>query len=354
MLFLVGLVLVPVLLIGYLVLAVRHFRRRERLLRSAVSAALTLALAAFPVWCAVLTWWLIADPSSTAVVGIYAVPLVAAVLAGLVFAVVWSALALARLARPGARGRAGWGRALLALLLLAGLSTLAGLAVRQELLLREAERSSTSPSRLAELFARETVQGDAAIVAAIAANPSTPGEVLAVIAAAPRPEWRAPRAGWLRNLLLAPSSRVWSVAAALAGNPNAPPEVLRRLADAEAEVAFRLARNPSAPPGVLTSLAGRPEASVRSAVAANPRTPAGTLVRLAGDGERSVRRVLAANAAAPPAALSALARDADRDTRLLVASNPNTPGSALELLTQDSDEKVRTYAARALQNPGRR
>jgi hypothetical protein len=304
MLFLVSLVLAPVLLVGYLVLARRHFRRPARPpLGGAAPAALTFALVAFPVWCIVLTWRLIVDPSSTAVIGIYAVPLLAALLAGSVFAAVWS---LVVLARAGTHGRAGLGKALLAVAILAGLSMLIGSAVRQELLLREAERSSTSPARLAELFARETVRRDSAVVAALAANPSTP------------------------------------------------PEVLRRLAAGEAEVAFRLAQNPATPPGLLTSLASRTEASVRSAVAANPRTPAATLVLLAGDGELAVRRVVARNAAVPPAALAALARDADRDTRLLVASNPSIPASALRLLAQDPDEKVRTYAERALQNPSRR
>jgi len=354
MLFLTCFLLSLVLLIGYLVLAVRHFRRPAQLFQSATRAAVTVSLAAFPVWCIALTWRLIVDPSSTAVIAVYCVPLLAAALAGVVFAAIWSIVVLVQLARSGRRDWAGRGRALLALLVLTGLAILVGSAVREELLLRQAERRSTSPARLAELFARETVKRDTAIVAAIAANLSTPREILSAIAVAPRPEWRKLYVGRLRSFLLAPSPQAWSVAAALAGNPNTPLDALRRLVGRETKVAFRLAQNPATPPDLLTLLASREDVSVRSAVAANPRTPTAVLAILARNGERSVRQALATNTGAPPAALSALAKDADRGTRLLVASNPSTPRSTRELLAQDPDEKVRTYAARTLQNPRRR
>jgi hypothetical protein len=347
-------VLSPLALVAWTVLTLLHFRRPRQAFAGAVRIAATVALAGYPLWCLALVWRLIADPSSTAVAGIYGVPALAAFPAGLTFAAGWALAVLARAALPGP-GRPGPVRLTLAALVLAGLAWLLVPLVRQELLLRTARSPATPPSRLAELYRREAVQEDPLLVAAIAANPRTPAEVLAAIAAADRPEWRRPRVGLLRALLLPAPPEIAGVDAALAGNPSSPPELLATPpGTGETGTAFNLARNPATPAELLASLAESPEPSVRSAVAANPRAPAEVLARLAADESRPVRRAVAANAATPPAALSELARTDDRDTRALVAANPNTPRSVLEPLARDADETVRAYAARALQDPSRR
>lgn len=345
MTFLLILALGAIVGIALLVAAARHFRRPRQLFQSAFATAKTTGLASFPLWLALLVWRLIVDPSSTAAVAIYGVPLLAALLSGVVFAVTWALVTLGGLAKSGSRNRRALAKGFLALSILAGLAAWLIPAVRQEILIRQAESSATPSARLAELFNSEAVQQDAAIVAAIAANPQTPPEVLASIAASPRPEWKEPRVSRLRRLLLAPGQRPSTVASAIAGNPSLPPDALAGLPTERADAAWELAQNPRTPPERLSVLAERSEASVRSAVAYNRSTPAGTLARLGRDPERQVRLIVAGNPNTPSATLETLARDPWADIRVHVAMNPKTPRPTLEALAKDSDERVRRYAA---------
>ncbi len=335
--------------IVFLVLAARHFRRPRQLFLGAMEAATTIGLSSFPLWLAALVRWLIVDPSSTAVVAVYGVPLLAALLSGVVFAATWALVTLGGLASSGPRSRQALAKGLTALVILAGLVAWLVPAVHQEILVRKAESSATPAVRLAEIFDNEAAQRDAAIVAALAANPHTPPEVLSRIASSPRPEWRELRVSRLRRLLFAPGRNASTVAAALAGNPSLPPGALTGLSsEGGVDVAWNLAQNPTTPPERLSALAERSEASVRSAVAYNRSTPAEILVRLARDPEKRVRLVVAGNPHTPPATLETLAHDPWADTRVHVAMNPNTPRPTLEALAEDSDERVRRYAAQRL------
>lgn len=332
----------------FLVLTVRHFRR-PGYFQGAAGTAATLGLASFPLWSAALVWRLIGDPSSTAVVAVYGVPLFAALLSIVVFAATWSLVTLVGLARSGFRGHLAVAKGLLALLVVTGLATWLGSAVHQELLVRQAESDTTPAAQLAELFGREAVQRDPAIVAAIAANPHTPSAVLSKIASSPRPEWQEVRISRLRRLLLARGRRTLTVAAAIAGNPNLLPGVLVGLSpESGIDVAWQLAQNPTTPPERLSALARRSEASIRSAVAYNRSTPVEILSRLARDPERQVRLIVAGNPNTPSATLEMLARDPWADTRVYVATNPNTPRPTVETLVQDPDERVRRYASQRL------
>ena len=86
----------------------------------------------------------------------------------------------------------------------------------------------------------------------VAANPSTPPEVLAELA----------------------KDEYWSTHRAVAKNPSTPPEVLAELAKDEwNEVRANVALNPSTPPEVLIELAKDKEWFVRDLAAQNPNTP---------------------------------------------------------------------------------
>lgn len=325
-----ALLLSPVALIGYAVLVRRCLRRRTspapQPARTAMTAG-TAALVAFPLALLFLAWRVLSDRSSTAAVALFVVPTLAAAAAGLVFGWVWSIRVLLR-ALPKGGGRQP-GPLLVALGILVSNLWLTTVIARQEWLLRQGSAPQASPGELRALAARSAIRRDPLVLAALAANPSTPPDVLSNLAGSDAPELaRVPRP-WLSKLLLRS-----------AGEPQS--------------VLSLLARNPATPAAALARLASNPEASVRAAVALRQDTPPDVLARLARDPEPAVRLTVAANRSTAPSVLEALARDRDADTRIFVATNPNVPVSALDLLAHDPDEKVRTYAARALQNPSRR
>jgi hypothetical protein len=316
-----ALLLSPLALIAYAVLVRRRLRGRPS------STAMTAGLVVFPLALLVLVWRVLGDRSSTAAVALFVVPTLAAAAAGLVSGWIWSIGVLLRaLPKSGSRRP---GPLLAAVAILASSLWLGGTIARQEWLLRQASAPEASPGELRALAARPDVRKDPVVLAALAAHPGTPPDVLSELAGSDAPELaRVPRP-WLSKLLLRP-----------AGEPES--------------VLSLLARNPATPAAALARLALQSEPSVRAAVALRQDAPAEALARLARDPEPAVRLTVAANLRTAPSVLEALARDPDTDTRIFVAANPNTPLSALELLAHDPDEKVRTYAARALQNPSRR
>lgn len=344
MLFQLALVLIPVVLIGYPVLAWYHFRQRGQPWASPARIGLSVALAAFPPALALIAWRILRDPSSTAAIALYLAPQLAALVAGVCYFVAWAIAALARPGSPHARA----GRAALLLALLPPAVAI-GSAARRELRLRRAGDPRATAANLAALYTLPAVREDPAVLAALAANPVTPPALLEELARRPGRVLAEIAVPWHWRLLGTGPREAHSLGGALARNSRAPAAALERLAALPSpEVAIGVAANPLTPPADLVRLASARNTGVRAAAAFNPATPESALARLAADPQAPVRLAVAANPAAPPQSLAALARDPGADTRIFVATNPHTPRAVLEELVQDPDGKVRHYAAQAL------
>ena len=97
---------------------------------------------------------------------------------------------------------------------------------------------------------------------------------------------------------------------AAAADPSTPAETLADLAaHPHNHVQRRVARNTSTPAETLTDLAARTDVAVRREVAKNTSTPAGTLTDLAADTDVDVRRQVARNRSTPAQSRAALAKD---------------------------------------------
>lgn len=145
--------------------------------------------------------------------------------------------------------------------------------------------------------------------ASVAADPSTPPEVLAILAAHDDEE-------------------VW---VAVMRNVTSPGWILERCARREEmhrRAALRrvLARHPAAPPWFLDHSAADREPPVREALAGNPALPASLAARLVRDEAPEVRRALAGSPAVTSSIGLVLAVDRDPGVRASLRGNPRLSG----------------------------
>lgn len=282
--FLLAVASAPLLLLAYVALVVGYVRRRRAIVSTSIRRSWAAALWAFPLACVGWTWQLVTDPSSTAVIGIYFVPLAATVVSLIVFAAGWALLTLVGgLRSPNANGRAKTG---LALVVLAAALVLAGSLLRWQLRQREAGASSTTESlTLArdaasspQLLERLAAQEDLQVLYAVASHPRSPAATLARLARRTEPSLRS-----------------------------------------------AVAANPAAPLDLLELLATDGDARVRRVVAANERTPPSTLFALARDADTDVRRLVTSHVNTPLSALEILAQDSDEKVRRYAAQRLGTP-----------------------------
>jgi len=176
------------------------------------------------------------------------------------------------------------------------------------------KRSDISSDELLSLAQDE----DARTRRNVAANPTSPVEVLMTLIDDPEP----------------------SVASALASQPNATIEMLSRLAHRQPPPTGSLASNPNTPIGLLHELVPHMSRGARTTLAGRSDLTDQLAEQLSTD-IRSVRRALASNPRCYGPVLEALAQDSNSWVRSEVASNPSTPENALAQLSLDSEQHVR-------------
>jgi hypothetical protein len=182
---------------------------------------------------------------------------------------------------------------------------------------------------------------------AIAADNTTPSDVLASLAADENADIRSTVAGnqstpmeVMARLAKDKESSVRETVAASASSPS----VLMLLAsDESAAVRLALTQNFDIPEEVLEHLTGDENIDIRQSVAEAFNAPAGILIRLAGDKDSTVRKTIAENTIAPQV-LAKLDGDESLDVRLALAANGSTPPDVLARLATDDDIEVRTSA----------
>ena len=161
------------------------------------------------------------------------------------------------------------------------------------------------------------------VVWRVAANPSTPAEVLLRLDEQP--------------LLRGP----------LALNPSLPASLVDAYTRADSSsVRWRIALHPAVAPVRLAELAGDADFGVRWGVAGNTSTPPDVLAAMVTDDEMGVRLALSLNPSTTPDALAALAADSFIDVRREIARNPRTPQPALALLATDPETSVALWVGR--------
>lgn len=156
---------------------------------------------------------------------------------------------------------------------------------------------------------------------------------------------------------------------AVAANPSTPAEILESLAgDEEVQVRRRVSRHANAPTAVLDLLmtaGSRPDLTGRTGerpgplsaeerkrllelgpygrilVVGHPDTPAEKLRELAEHGGEAVRYAVASNSTAPAKVLETLIDDAESGLRKTIANNPAAPTPMLERLAADGNPDVR-------------
>lgn len=231
----------------------------------------------------------------------------------------------------------------------------------------ELERLAKSPKK--DLAEQARIPNT--VIFNLAANPSTPVEILKKIAEKAENEQKRTRgfpsfAFRLKSSLARnPSTPVellekWVedercfVRKCIAQNPSTPTEILEKIAYNEyweyTEKGKReellapvdelegLARNPSTPVKILEKLAQDEEQLIRFFVAMNESTPIAILKKLAKDEVKSVRSAVAANSSAPEDILKEFAQEGDFERNL--ARNPSTPVEILERLAEEELEKL--------------
>ncbi|WP_139146571.1 hypothetical protein [Arthrobacter sp. SW1] len=120
--------------------------------------------------------------------------------------------------------------------------------------------------------------------------------------------------------------------------------LLEKAADKRADVRLTVAFDPETDADILAFLGGeRRSKQVRRAVAANPNAQANLLASLAEDSDAPVRQAVAFNGATPARVLADLA-GRSIDLALVVALNPDAPDEVLELLADDAEPLVRFVA----------
>ena len=186
----------------------------------------------------------------------------------------------------------------------------------------------------------------APILAALAANPATPIDILYDLAE----ESDEVGATALENpKLMTGEARARLVETSIhlqtARDHQTSPLVLSELAaDSSVGVRRLVAENPNSPQLALLKLAADGRDSVRLAVTRNPNVNAAVLSSvlsdLAGDDNTTVREAVARNHATPGRVLAFLARDGNIDVRGNVAGNPSTPPATLSMLFADKEEII--------------
>lgn len=236
----------------------------------------------------------------------------------------------------------------------------------EQLAIAQASDPTTSPEQLVRLSTSV-----AEVQLLVARHPSCPvgtlswfadfatGDLARAVASHP-----CSSPGAIERLLDRPHST--EVYAAVAGNPSTPVEILRLLAQRQPGARESLAANPSCPPDLMVELinlghtsrvAANPSCppalleelvSVRrldlSQVAGNPSAPASLLGQLATHRYTNVRRTVAANPACPPDVLTRLSRDRVYTVRAAVAAHPALPSAVRRDLMADPRESVREVA----------
>lgn len=291
-------------------------------------------------------WLLTRQRSSTAGIGLLALPCVFAVAASGsgVLALCGDEVARTlRLRRPtrGAVARAGIAAAVLIAALFA-----AGRVGFQALRLQRLQSESASPAFLSGSVDSALERRSYLELAAIAGNAQTPAEALLEIASSPDPGLHRKRSGVLQLL----DRDALAVMRKLLRNPNVPAEAIPLIARSEDPyVLGDVAMNAATPVPLLRELAGRSDSYlVRWGLAWNPNTPVEILQSLAAmeyAEDAVLQRNLARNPSVPASVLSRLTRHPDPFVRRLVARNPAVPIDAQQQLARDEVEEVRFYLA---------
>lgn len=173
---------------------------------------------------------------------------------------------------------------------------------------------------------------EAWVVEALAANPSTPTDLLGAMA----------QSGDALGLL-----------PVLAAHPNMPAaEALALIEDGGPEVAKAVAASAHATPEVLRQLARHPDTDVRWTVAhAGGAVPEDAIASLAHDAETLVRIGVGYRKGLSDAIATTLSRDVDAGVRLKAAGLASLPHEDLERLAGDDDSQVRDRIARRPDTP---
>lgn len=264
--------------------------------------------------------------SSTAVIGIVAVPFLAA------FAAVpiglWGAALGHVVLRLRGRLRGPATVLVAALAVAASLPAFVGREVHRGLGLREAVREALAMdgAELAAAVEQSPWREDRYFLGAVAQNPKADAVLLARIAALPDPA------------LYEAMGSLWDVM----GNNRKGLSVMRlvvRHANTDGATLARLADGPQ-------PMALQPD------LAARPRLPPAVLARWLGSTDPTVEYGLASNPALPRAEMERLARNESRYVRMNLTWNEGTPRDLLEKLAADADELVASNAAQALARRG--
>jgi hypothetical protein len=214
--------------------------------------------------------------------------------------------------------------------------------------------ASTPPSRLRELF-----EGRPSLGRLLAQNPSSPVDLLELLASHADPEvvelvvlnpntpalllltlgQRFPRQ-LLKNpmfpLMLLESPNLYAempeqTLAGLLALEGVPEHFLEWALSHKSDfVRLAVAHNRAAAPAALERLALDKEPSIRRAVSVHPNTPSGVLQQLAQDKAQEIRQLIARNVRTPPSSLAILLGDNLPEVRRHALHNPQTP---LRMLT---------------------
>jgi len=313
------------------------YRRSRGHARTAVVAAPIAA-------CGLVVLWYVGFGFDSRELGIaiVTVPLVAAILAVLMYPMTWSFLVLTRPA--SSRVRAAGTMLLLAVI---GTVTASGARVAEAWFDRVRAGLSGDPRAFRDLL--EVTAADSAVFFQaqlwlatrdirqwIAMNPTTPPDVLEKLA---------------RD---APSLRYW-IAANRAASPDLLTAFVRSPDRRDRLVAGTAARNPATPVSVLTDSITWRDDFVRQAIAADPRistSDVDALIQLYPD----VRKNLASDKGfmderAAPSTLRILSTDTAEFIRVRVAESRRVPPDALALLAHDPRPYIRGAVARSPRTP---
>ncbi|BCL77556.1 hypothetical protein ccbrp13_00210 [Ktedonobacteria bacterium brp13] len=203
----------------------------------------------------------------------------------------------------------------------------------------------------AKILDRLTVHKRSEIRRAVASNPHTGSENIAVLLSDPDPTVR-------RMAVAHPSLRDAdhemmlqdedaSVRAALAVQSRLDHALLTQLVgDSSARVRAACARNLKLPAEMLTTLAHDPAAVVRASVAAHPRLPRETQSVLLSDPEEAVRASLSGNARLLEECAIQLAQDTSLRVRTYLAANPRLPTMLFDQLWLQEEQAIWSGLAR--------
>lgn len=223
----------------------------------------------------------------------------------------------------------------------------------------------TSPDTLRRLV----TDNDKSVIAAVAANPGIPAEIVDLLADMPtRVADGAPPdtidGGSVYAQLLRDDDAA-SLLTGVAGSVRTPEVVLFKIAELDDDRASRdvqrygeelaaklhtslrptLARNPAIPLKLWARLLGDVRDDVRQAAASNPAAPMAILEDLLAGRDLPAMTGLASNPAIPPAWSSELADHSDPNVTKAVAANPATPSEVLARLAVDPRDQVREGVA---------